>query len=392
MEETRMLEDWVLLLASGQWKENPSKIPSPYPAIWRYTARATDHPPRGDLGFDVVPRIGTLWEKERNQPPGKLMQNVRETFTKPYRQLPKGSWERTAALEVLADLDRDYQLTKQYILNSPDLSLSLRFPYDIVPNLSTGEYDWIEIVVPARPEDNALKADLYYEGNLYARDVMLPLEYNYNDEVDLFYVAATKVPDTRYTKARLFTAPTRPETDVPLQWRDVRGPHPKYSRQRIRELQQGYVAIDISEGGLRLGEPLNSDESAPTFKVDLFFRGAPYKQNVSLPLTYVNGTVDLLQVVARQIPRLLFPRLKIFKAAQAPSRPINWFQIQEQPLKRYTEAEINALQDQGYVAIEVLGELDIACRVCRQKALFANRRLMEAFCSEACHAIFLRDQ
>jgi len=389
-QQERILNEWLLLLTSGQWKEGPVKTQAPYPAMWKYTARATNQALRGDLGFTVLPPIGELWEKERNQPRGKLMENVRKTFTKPYRQLPKGSWERTEALEVLADLDRDYQLMKEFVRNDPMLSLSLRFPYDIVPNLNKGKYDWVEIVVPGRPDDNTLKADLYYEGKLYKRDVLLPLEYNQNDEVDLFYIASFNVPDTMRTKYRLFTSPSQPNPDASLQWQDVRRPAPKFSRTRIRELQQGYVAIDIFEEPFKFAEPFDSDDATQqTLKVDLFFRGTPYKKGVSLPLNYVNGSVDLLRLVAQQIPNLLFPRIKIFKAAQAPSRPINWFKIQEQPLQRYTEAEIDALQNEGYVAIEVLGELDLVCRVCSQKALFANRRLMEPFCSEKCHTLFL---
>ena len=88
-----------------------------------------------------------------------------------------------------------------------------------------------------------LKADIFLNGNLYKRDVMLPIRY-VNGGVDLTSLAASQIPHILFPRLRVFSAKTAPKS---IPWFSIsdQPAQKRFSAQEIKELQKGYVALGI---------------------------------------------------------------------------------------------------------------------------------------------------
>ena len=138
-------DEWVLLLASGKWKETngfTEKLRYPFPQQWRTPDRRINFP---------LPAIGAFWERANTESSGTLREDVLRTFTARFREFPRGSAEQAEALRVLTALEQDYQLMKaklEGVDRDPMYDELRKQGYDIVPDLTTGRYVWVQSLTP----------------------------------------------------------------------------------------------------------------------------------------------------------------------------------------------------------------------------------------------------
>ena len=139
-------------------------------------------------------------------------------------------------------------------------------------------------------------------------------------------------------------------------------------------------------------EPLELD----VLTADIFFNDRLHEANVKLPIVYdEKDEVQLADFVAAELPP--HSESTVMRVFVAPKRPANTglipWRTQLRPRKLpYTRTQIEEM-NQNYVAINVNEEFPypfmFRCAICQCEAHLGNRRLMESFCSTACHTAFL---
>lgn len=196
------------------------------------------------------------------------------------------------------------------------------------------------------------------------------------------------------------------EPSTPIQWCLIRPEKTKIiAFKDLPSYQKKYIVVDIT--ALDYGRDVEIEQ---TLTVDLFYKQEPFKLNYTLPLVFKNQTgspcantdeytaclrdavIDFWKFEYPQeaVRQSLFVRWHM-KDTKQPC-PIKWRNIMPGRGCAYGEETIllknlPALK-KLYIAVDVSAqpyEVSLQCMMCPKKALLANVRLGETFCSVACY-------